>query len=215
MTTQQTPQTTAPKLTTLVLAGYQNSGAGHWQTRWEALDPTFRRVQMPDWDHPSRDAWCRTLDAAVAAADTPVVFAAHSLGCLTAAFWAAHYASAAHLARVAGALLVAAPDSAGPRFPATISGFAPVPLQRLPFPTIVVASSDDPYADLAFSQTCASAWGSRWIDVGPLGHINGDSGLGDWDQGLQWLASLASPANADPLPQIAACARSAAIRSSS
>ena len=95
------------KLNTLVLPGYQNSGAGHWQTRWEERDPAFARVQMPDWDHPVRDAWCRTLDAAVAAADAPVMFAAHSLGCLTTAFWASQYASAAQLAKVAGALLVA------------------------------------------------------------------------------------------------------------
>src|ERR1700759_5521268 len=97
----------------LVLSGYQNSGAGHWQTRWEALDPGLVRVQMPDWDHPARDAWCRTLDAAVSAADAPVLFAAHSLGCLTTAFWASQYASAAQLAKVAGALLVAVPDPSG------------------------------------------------------------------------------------------------------
>ncbi|WP_168794744.1 RBBP9/YdeN family alpha/beta hydrolase [Paraburkholderia aromaticivorans] len=176
--------------TTLVLPGYQNSGAGHWQTRWEELNPAFVRVRMPDWDHPERDAWCRTLDAAVDAADAPVVFAAHSLGCLTTAFWAAQYASAAQLAKVAGALLVALPDPAEAHFPLDARGFAPVPLKRLPFPTIVVASSDDPYGGVPFSQTCANAWGSRWIDIGPRGHINADSGLGDWDEGRKWLESF-------------------------
>ncbi|OLL30409.1 hypothetical protein BTH42_17625 [Burkholderia sp. SRS-W-2-2016] len=180
----------ASQPTTLVLPGYLNSGAGHWQTRWEALDPDFVRVQMPDWEHPSRDAWCRTLDAAVAAADAPVRFAAHSLGCLTTAFWATQYASAAQLAKVAGALLVALSDPAEAHFPRDASGFAPVPLARLPFPTIVVASSDDPYGGVAFSQTCAHAWGSRWIDLGARGHINADSGLGDWEEGRSWLASL-------------------------
>ncbi len=175
---------------TLVLPGYLGSGAGHWQTRWEASNPSFVRVQMPDWDHPDRDAWCRTLDAAVTAADAPVVFAAHSLGCLTAAFWASHYASAAQLAKVAGALLVALPDPAGTQFPQDANGFAPVPLARLPFPGIVVASSDDPYGGVPFSQTCASAWGSRWIGVGARGHINADSGLGDWDEGREWVASF-------------------------
>ncbi|MCC8394899.1 alpha/beta hydrolase [Paraburkholderia sp. MMS20-SJTR3] len=176
--------------TTLVLPGYLNSGAGHWQTRWEALDPGLVRVQMPDWEHPSRDAWCRALDAALAAADAPVRFAAHSLGCLTAAFWATGYASAAQLAKVAGALLVALPDPAEAHFPRAASGFAPVPLARLPFPTIVVASSDDPYGGQAFSRNCAHAWGSRWIDLGARGHINADSGLGDWEEGRSWLASL-------------------------
>ena len=178
---------------TLVLPGYQGSGAGHWQTRWEALDPSFVRVQMPDWDHPERDAWCRKLDAAVAALSTtglPVTFAAHSLGCLTLAFWASQYASAAQLARVAGALLVAPPDPNGTHFPHDVSGFAPVPLVRLPFPSILVASSDDPYGGVPFSQSCANAWGSRWIDFGARGHINADSGLGDWDEGREWLDSF-------------------------
>ncbi|MFM0006024.1 alpha/beta hydrolase [Paraburkholderia dipogonis] len=178
---------------TLVLPGYQNSGAGHWQTRWEALSPAFVRVQMPDWEHPQRDAWCRTLDAAVAAADAPVVFAAHSLGCLTTAFWASQYASAAQLAKVAGALLVALPDPAEAHFPRDATGFAPVPLKRLPFPSIVVASSDDPYGGVPFSKTCANAWGSRWIDIGPRGHINADSGLGDWNEGREWLGSFGAP----------------------
>jgi uncharacterized protein len=189
------------KLNVLVLPGYQGSGAGHWQTRWEALDPgldragglVFNRVPMPDWDHPVRDAWCRTLDAAVAAADAPVLFAAHSLGCLTTAFWASQYASAAHLAKVAGALLVAVPDPSEAHFPRDASGFAPVPLARLPFASIVVASSDDPYGSVPFSQVCANAWGSRWIGIGARGHINADSGLGDWDEGRQWLTSLCAP----------------------
>lgn len=181
------------KLLTLVLPGYQNSGEGHWQTRWEQIDPTFSRVRMPDWDHPARDAWCHALDAAVAAADAPVRFAAHSLGCLTTAFWASQYASAAQLEKVAGALLVAVPDPSGAHFPRDASGFKPVPLTRLPFPTMVVSSSDDPYGDVPFSQTCANAWGSRWVDIGARGHINADSGLGDWDEARRWLVSLTSP----------------------
>jgi predicted alpha/beta hydrolase family esterase len=181
------------KLNILVLPGYQNSGDGHWQTRWESLDPAFTRVRMPDWDHPERDAWCRTLDAAVAAANGPVAFAAHSLGCLTTAFWATQYASAAQLAKVAGALLVAVPDPAGAHFPQDANGFAPVPLMPLPFPGIVVASSDDPYGGVPFSQACATAWGCRWIGVGARGHINADSGLGDWSEGRGWLDSFGVP----------------------
>jgi len=174
----------------LVLPGYQNSGEGHWQTRWEAAHPTYARVQMPDWDHPSRDAWCRTLDEAVATADASILFAAHSLGCLTVAFWAAQYASTAQRAKVAGALLVALPDPAGDQFPSDATGYAPVPLVGLPFPTIVVASTDDPYGSTAFSEACAKAWGSRWFEIGARGHINAESGLGDWPEGQRWLLSL-------------------------
>jgi len=175
----------------LVLPGYLDSGAGHWQTRWEAAHPHFSRVRMTDWTHPVRDVWCHTLDAAVSASDAPVVLAAHSLGCLTAAFWATQYATPAQLAKVAGALLVAVPDPAGGSFPAAASGFAPVPSQRLPFATIVVASTDDPYGSVPFSQACAAVWGSRWISIGARGHINADSGLDEWPEGLGWLRSFA------------------------
>jgi uncharacterized protein len=175
----------------IVLPGYMNSGAGHWQTRWEGLYPAFSRVAMADWDHPVCSQWCETLDAAVASQTAPVLFAAHSLGCLTVAFWALRHASAQALAKVAGALLVALPDPAGPGFPRDALGFDDVPLVRLPFKSIVVASTDDPYGGVPFSQACAAAWGSRWENIGPRGHINADSGLGAWEEGQRWLASLA------------------------
>lgn len=180
----------------LVLPGYANSGPGHWQTRWEALDPAFARVAMPDWDHPVCEAWCDALERAIAAEHArgggPVLLAAHSLGCLTTAAWAARRASPATLAAVAGALLVAVPDPKAPAFPADARGYEPVSEVPLPFPTVVVASSDDPYGSLAFAQRCASAWGSRFVELGPRGHINAESGLGDWDEGRRWLAALAA-----------------------
>jgi predicted alpha/beta hydrolase family esterase len=175
----------------IVLPGYMNSGVGHWQTRWEARYPGFSRVPMRDWDHPVCDEWCDTLDAAVAAAKAPVLLAAHSLGCLTVASWAARHASPDALAKVVGALLVAVPDPAGPGFPADAAGFDAVPMSKLRFPSIVVASTDDPYGGVPFSQACAAAWGSRWENIGPRGHINADSGLGDWEEGQRWLASMA------------------------
>lgn len=181
---------TTSETAVLVLPGYMDSGPGHWQTRWEAAHAGFTRVQMPDWMHPDCEAWCAALEAAVQRAPAGVRFAAHSLGCLTVAHWAAHHASAATRAKVAGALLVALPDPHGPEFPRDARGFDPVPLAALPFASVVVASSDDPYGGVAFSQRCALAWGSRWIEIGARGHINADSGLDDWPQGLAWLMSM-------------------------
>ena len=62
--------------------------------------------------------------------------------------------------------------------------------------SLVVASHDDPYGSLDFSRGCADAWGSRWVDIGPAGHINGDSGLGDWPEGKRLLESLTEAAHA-------------------
>lgn len=146
---------------------------------------------MPDWDRAFRNGWCLALDRAVEAARGPVLIAGHSLGTLTTAWWATRYARPAALAKVRGALLVALPDPDGPAFPADAYGFGPVPYERLPFPTCVVASSDDPYGSLAFARNCANAWGSAFQDIGPRGHINADSGLGDWPEARGWLDALA------------------------
>lgn len=178
----------------LVLPGYMNSGPGHWQTRWEAAHTGFTRVAMPDWMQPDCSGWCAALERALEAEEGAggVLLAAHSLGCLTVAHWAAQHASAATRAKVAGALLVALPDPHGPGFPRDARGFDPVPLAPLPFASVVVASTDDPYGGTAFARCCAEAWGSRYEEIGARGHINAESGLGDWPQGMAWLMSMAA-----------------------
>lgn len=169
----------------LLLPGIGDSGPGHWHSLWEAEQPGFVRVRQDDWEAPRCADWCATLEAAVAAHGEDVVLAAHSLGCLLVAHWAATTTR-----RVRGALIVAPPDPDGLIFPATATGFAPVPLRPLPFPSIVVASANDPYARFAFAEDCARAWGSRLVSVGDCGHINSESGLGAWPQGLALLREL-------------------------
>lgn len=173
----------------LILPGYGNSGPQHWQSRWQQ-DAGFERVEQRDWFHAERAAWVAALDAAVARnADRPLLLVAHSLGCLTVAFWAAEHP----LTEVHGALLVAPPDPAGAHFPSTASGFDQPPEQWLPFPTTLVMSTDDPYAQPEFAQQCARDWGSRLVNLGDCGHINHDSGLGDWPEGRALLADLIDP----------------------
>lgn len=65
-----------------------------------------------------------------------------------------------------------------------------MPLTPLPFPSLLVASEDDPYASVAFTRALAESWGSRWQSIGAAGHINGDSGLGEWYEGQGLLDSL-------------------------
>jgi uncharacterized protein len=168
----------------LIMPGIGGSGPLHWQSRWQALEPTYQRVEVPDWDHPQLSAWLTALDAAVEAASRAPVIVAHSLGCLAVAHWAAR-GGQAH-----GALLVAPPDPSSPEFPVEAQSFVPVPLVRLGFPTRVVASQNDPYGCCDFGRRCAAAWGSAFTDLGDAGHINADSGLGDWNAGRQLLAEL-------------------------
>lgn len=182
---------TTHKHTVLILPGLYNSGDGHWQTRWESMLPNARRVQQCNWDAPRRDDWVAALDAVISASDSSVILAAHSLGCALTAWWAAGHGAASHAAKVKGALLVAPPDVERADFPEFVAGFAPMPRLRLPFKSIVVASSDDPWCALPKARSWATDWGARFHDIGARGHINGDSGLGNWDQGRAWVAELA------------------------
>jgi len=89
-------------------------------------------------------------------------------------------------------LLVASPNPDGPDFPKEAVGFSPLPLKPLAFPSIVVASSNDPYGSLEFAMSAATAWGSRFVNIGPAGHINSQSGLGEWNEGMSLLQQLAA-----------------------
>jgi len=169
----------------LILPGLNGSGLEHWQTRWERKLPGARRVQEEDWDHPRRDAWVAALEQAVAQAGPDTVLAAHSLGCLQVGHWAATTKRT-----VRGALLVAPPDPDRPNFPDVIQGFQELPRQRLPFPSVLVASHDDPYGSFAFASRLAADWGSALVDAGCCGHINAASALGDWPFGQECLRRL-------------------------
>ena len=174
----------------LIVPGYADSGPLHWQSLWQGSDPAFLRLPIEDWLHPRREVWVDTLDRMLASFEAPPVVAAHSLGCLAVAHWAA-WAGDAAATVMHGALLVAVPDPvAGPAFPADAVGFAPVPMQRLPFPTIVVAATDDPYGSQEHAQRCADAWGARFEALGHAGHINADSRIGDWPFGRALLEAL-------------------------
>jgi predicted alpha/beta hydrolase family esterase len=172
----------------LVLPGYGGSGAEHWQTLWERAHPEFRRVEARDWEHPDRAEWVAALDAAVRATGAGIVLVAHSLACLQVVHFAAEHPDSARAIRAA--LLVAPPDPKAPVFPAVITGFDTVPMNPLPFPAIVVGSTNDPYGTPEFTATCAKAWGARFVSVGAKGHVNAASGLGAWEEGWELLKSL-------------------------
>ena len=181
-----TPENVLPSA--LILPGLGNSGPEHWQSHWERQDPACTRLQE-DWDTPRCDDWVRRLEEALAPASQPVVLAAHSAACAIVVRWAAT-APARTIGYVAGALLVSPSDPGGVNFPACAMGFGPMPLMRLPFPSIVVTSDDDPYVSPEQAQTDAEAWGSRFVLLPGAGHINAQSGFGAWPEGYRLLASL-------------------------
>ena len=170
----------------LLLPGWQNSGPGHWQTEWERLHGDLR-VQQHEWMRPLRGDWSARLEEVVGDAPGPVVLAAHSLGCILTAWWAAH---TRHAHKVRGALLVAPGDVERPDLAEQIPGWAPIARQPLPFPAVLLGSRNDPYCGFERAQALAADWGARFIDYGARGHINAESGLGDWAEGRALLQSL-------------------------
>ncbi|MFM8864433.1 MAG: RBBP9/YdeN family alpha/beta hydrolase, partial [Limnohabitans sp.] len=126
-----------------------------------------------------------------------LVLVAHSLGCIQLAAWAA---VSRHTARVRGALLVAPGDVEQPDLRAQLPGWAPIVRQRLPFDAQLVASRNDPYCSAERARALAQDWGARWHDLGEAGHINADSGLGDWPAGHALLQDWTATAAAQPSP---------------
>jgi len=171
----------------IILPGICNSGPDHWQTLWEGRIPGATRFAPSNWFYPEVGDWVAAIDRAVTAAPEPPLLVAHSLGCLAVA----HYVSA--VARpVAGAFLVAVPDPAARAFPTEAESFADVPLRPFPFPSLMVASEDDPYAGAAYSRETAASWGADLVIAGAHGHINSSSGLGDWPAGFTLLEAFAA-----------------------
>jgi uncharacterized protein len=170
----------------LILPGWQNSGSEHWQSRWEALHG-FQRVDQHDWMTPRRGDWIARLEEVILGSDGPVTLVAHSLGCILTAAWAEVSRSTA---RVQGALLVAPGDPEREGLRGVLPSWAPIVRQRLPFPSVLVGSRNDPYCAFDKAQSLAGSWGSRFIDYGDCGHINAESGLGDWPEGMALLTEL-------------------------
>ncbi len=174
-----------PRPPVLIVPGWGDSGPDHWQSLWERAHPDFRRVVQRDWLSPRCPEWVDALSAAIEAAGAPVVIAAHSLGCIAVA----HLAARGPVA-IRGALLVAPPDVEAPEFPPVAEGFAPVPRAPLPFPSVVVASTDDPFGTIERTRALAAAWGSRLEEIGARGHVNTDAGFGPWPEGEALLDAL-------------------------
>ena len=166
----------------LIVPGWHDSGPGHWQSLWAAQLPGAERVVQDDWITPHRDAWVGRLEECILSRPEPVVIAAHSLGCI-----ATTQISARAAERVVGALLVAPAD---PERRAQLIDFSPVPAAPLPYRSVLVASSNDPFCPIRLAGAYARAWGSELVRLQNAGHVNVESGHGAWPLGLALLQSL-------------------------
>lgn len=172
----------------LIVPGLNGSGPTHWQSRWEIKLSSARRVHQQDWARPRRADWEQSLAQAIVECRRPVVIVAHSLGVATTLHAAGRVSET-----IAGAFLVAPPSEQTVReLPAVDVAFLPYPRSRLPFPTALVGSATDPYADPAFARTLSDDIGAHFIDAGDSGHINVESGHGPWPEGSLAFAHFIS-----------------------
>lgn len=179
----------------LILPGWTNAGPEHWQTCWERKLPHARRVEQAEWERPIRADWVSRIIEEVAAVTRPVILVAHSCGVSAVA----HAAPGLIPGQVAGALLVAPPDleavrtsppEPGSGWLANEGGFHPVPTAPLPFPSMLIASRNDPFCAYEKAQEMALDWGSDIADAGLSGHLNTASGHGPWPEGLLKLGQF-------------------------
>ncbi|KVN27590.1 RBBP9/YdeN family alpha/beta hydrolase [Burkholderia stagnalis] len=187
--------TLAKTPTILIVPGLRDHVEDHWQTHLERRLPNARSVAPLERDKLSRAARVAALDAALAAIDGPVILVAHSAGVMIAVHWARQATRA-----IQGALLATPADLDEPMpdgYPTMEAldahGWTPVPTQRLPFPSLVAASRNDPLARFERVEALAAGWGSRLVDLGEVGHLNPASGYGEWPGAAALIAELLAP----------------------
>ncbi|MEM5431729.1 RBBP9/YdeN family alpha/beta hydrolase [Cupriavidus oxalaticus] len=172
----------------VIVPGLRDHMPDHWQTLLaERLREQGRAVYIVPQiyqDQRLRSARVANLERVVSGIDSPIVLVAHSVGCLITVHWAGQVTR-----KVQGALLAAPADfdtplPAGYSDPQTLAnnGWTPVPREPLPFPSIVVASRNDPIGGFERVRGLAQAWGSRFVDGGEVGHLSPADGFGAWAQ---------------------------------
>ncbi|MFL9832306.1 alpha/beta hydrolase [Flavobacterium sp. ST-87] len=175
------------KHTLLIVPGLGDSTTGHWQDNWLQHFPNATKVVQNNWNQPQLEDWLKNLDATINSIETPIVIVAHSL----AVSLVMHWSQKNDTSKIAGALLVAPADVESPEHtPEEIWNFAPIPLDQLKYPSIVITSANDPYISAKRAEFLAQKWGSDFYNVGPKGHLNLASQLGLWEEGQQILENL-------------------------
>jgi uncharacterized protein len=178
--------------TVVIVPGLRDHVESHWQTILASQLPRSVTVPRMEIDKLSCSAWVAMLERTLHAIDGPVVLVAHSGGVMIAVHWARQ-----HRRSIKGALLAAPPDFDSP-LPAgyptmevlQANGWLPTPRDRLPFPSIVAASTNDPLGHVKRVADLAAAWGSRLVDVGAVGHLNPAAGYGEWPRAHEFIREL-------------------------
>lgn len=163
----------------IFVPGFNNSEARHWQRLWLNVYTPSYCIEQDDWNNPNADIWAKKINDFVLSIEGPKIFIAHSLACPTIAHWANNYDSN----DIMGALFVAPPNVFSDLLPPNITGYKDLSLKKLPFKSLLIASSTDKFCELGRARYFADKWSSEFINLGDKGHINLKSNLGVWTEG--------------------------------
>lgn len=172
---------------TLILPGLNGSSDSHWQRIWARECPDCEVVEQENWSCPDLDEWRATVERRLASLSDGVHLVAHSLGCILAA----NLARSTQAQKIRSAFLVAPCDMQ------MVETLHPCAVHRgevsdtpLPFPSLVVGSTNDPYMTTETLLRQADIWGSEARVLGSVGHINVASGFGRWRTGYHMFADF-------------------------
>ncbi|WP_331346278.1 alpha/beta hydrolase [Cellvibrio sp. UBA7661] len=167
------------KFSVIIVPGLRNSDEHHWQSLWQAQVPHSKRIQLDNWETPDLDKWKAAIRTEVNNSDKPAIIIAHSFGTLASASIAAE-----NPAQIAALFLVAPAD------PDKFQLAQHLPQQPLNVPGKIIASSNDPWLSESKAAYWALVWGTDFLRLKNVGHINSESHLGVWQEGADELQSL-------------------------
>jgi len=163
----------------IIVPGLRNSDDRHWQTLWQAQLPHSQRIKLDNWDTPDLDKWKAAIRAELAKLNKPAVIIAHSFGTLASASIAEEFPG-----KIAALFLVAPAD------PDKFQIARRLPQDPLAVPAKIIASSNDPWLTESKAAYWALRWGADFLRFTNVGHINSESNLGIWHEGINELKCL-------------------------
>ena len=163
----------------VIVPGLHNSDEHHWQSLWEGQLPNSRRISLDDWATPDLEKWRAAIVKRLSELYKPAILIAHSFGALASASIAADFSD-----KVAGLFLVAPAD------PDKFSIAKDLPQGLLNTTTKIIASSNDPWMSDSKAAYWALQWGADFLRLNNVGHINSESNLGGWPEGVRELHQL-------------------------
>ena len=152
--------------TILAIPGHAPLEPGHWLERWTGRLSTALPV-------PAAQGNDDPLHRLIAEAPGPVVALAYREGI-------ERLLAHADALPVTGAFLVAPLENS----------VVAERIEPLPFPSILVASRDDPLCPFERAEDMGASWGSLFVDAGEAGELDAASGRGPWPEGLMVLAKF-------------------------